>query len=155
MYSLSDLPQRIANKIDRSATTGCWLWTAYTNRDGYGVAIWGSRTRKDRASKLVHRLVYELLVKPIAHGLELDHKCRVRNCVNPEHLEEVSHRENVIRGTFPEISRRLHAAITHCPQGHEYNEENTRIGQFLGYRTRQCRVCDRERQKAKRRARAA
>jgi hypothetical protein len=86
-----------------------------------------------------HRLYYELEKGPIPKGLTLDHLCRVRCCVNPDHLEPVTPVENVMRGEsfFAKQARR-----THCPQGHEYIGRNlmiTRRGE------RKCRACDLER----------
>lgn len=70
----------------------CWLWTGYCDRDGYGVI-----GTTDRRSDLVHRVAYLALIGPIPDGLELDHTCRVRNCVRPAHLEPVTHLVNVRR----------------------------------------------------------
>ena len=68
---------------------GCWLWTGRVNKStGYG----------EQANDLAHRLFYESLVGEIPAGLELDHLCRVHRCVNPSHLEAVTHRVNVLRG---------------------------------------------------------
>ncbi|WP_461634535.1 HNH endonuclease signature motif containing protein [Glutamicibacter soli] len=103
-------------------TPYCWLWTASTKENGYGQ--FNSSNRNWNA----HRLVYELLVGPIQEGMELDHLCRVRHCVNPQHLEPVTRKVNV---------RRQFDAITHCPQGHEYNEENT----YWHNGNRLCRKC--------------
>lgn len=75
---------------------GCWVWNAALNNEGYGLfqvmyfGKWGMR--------LAHRLSYEVLVGPIPDGLDLDHLCRVRRCVNPHHLEPVTRRENALRG---------------------------------------------------------
>jgi hypothetical protein len=108
--------------------SGCWPWLAATT-NGYGVAWDGDRQVP------AHRLMYELLVGPIPAGLELDHLCRNHGCVRPDHLEPVSHAENVRRGESGAHQRRK----THCPQGHEYTEENTY--QYRGWRVcRQCRL---------------
>lgn len=93
----------------------CWLWTGSVTA-GYG--------QMGIAGKLVsvHRHSYELLIGPIPEGLQLDHLCRVRHCVNPAHLEPVTNRENTLRGlTIPAFN----AAKTHCLRGHEFSEENT------------------------------
>lgn len=71
----------------------CWLWTGHLDR--YGYANFG--LGKHRMVK-VHRFAYELLVGPIPEGLEIDHLCRVRHCVNPAHMEPVTHAENMARG---------------------------------------------------------
>src|ERR1019366_4519713 len=71
--------------------TGCWLWTGGLNRGGYGQFMTPPCT-------VAHRVAYELFVGPIPEGLQLDHLCRVRSCVNPQHLEPVSQQENIRRG---------------------------------------------------------
>jgi hypothetical protein len=104
-------------------TTGdCWIWLGLTDRDGYA-------TRGDR--KQLHRWFYRFLVGEIVPGMEIDHLCRVRNCLNPDHLEPVTQAEN---------KRRQGAALTHCKSGHLFDEENT-IVRSNG--TRNCRACAR------------
>lgn len=71
---------------------------------------------------VAHRFAYELLVGPIAQGMTLDHKCRTRLCVRPDHLEPVTNRENVLRGESVAAQR---ARQTHCVHGHELTEANT------------------------------
>jgi len=87
-----------------------------------------------------HRWAYERWVGPIPAGLQLDHLCRNRLCVNPEHLEPVTCQENVLRGNG--TAARL-ARVTHCPKGHEYTDENTYLYQRgrLGQYHRACRTC--------------
>ena len=118
---------------------GCWEWTARRSPRGYGnVSLWqgvGSGYRYYRA----HRLSYELLVGPIPEGLQLDHLCRNRACVNPEHLEAVDCRTNLLRG---QTRAAANAAKTHCPRNHPYSAENTYIEPKAG--GRQCRICRRE-----------
>lgn len=112
-------------------TEGCWLWLGWlTEEGGYG------RFRYDRGRVVAHRFAYELLVGPIPPGLELDHLCRTRRCVNPAHLEPVTHRENTLRGISPAAR---HAIKTHCPQAHPYDETNTRWYQGRRY----CIACKR------------
>jgi HNH endonuclease len=88
---------------------GCWIWQGYVNDSGYGVIK--IRPHRIRA----HRASWEALVGPIPDGLEIDHLCRVRRCVNPEHLEPVPHRVNALRGMAP-------AVVVHrtgiCRNGH-------------------------------------
>ena len=121
---------------------GCWIWQATTNADGYGQFRVGDRMVK------AHRFAYELLVGPIPNGLELDHLCRVRNCVNPAHMEPVTHTENVRRGE----AGKHHRDRTHCPQGHPYAGENLYVVPD-GYR--ECRTCRRARNLAYYHARKA
>lgn len=88
-------------------------------------------------SRLVHRVAYALAhSRDIDEVSELDHRCRVRNCAEPDHLEEVAHRENVKRGDLHLVS----GAKTHCPQGHPYDEANTYTNP-AGRRI--CRICAR------------
>ncbi len=83
--------QRFWAKV--SKTDECWLWTGSKN-DGYGKF----RPVANQRPVLAHRYAYELLVGPIPRDLTLDHLCRVHSCVNPEHLEPVTRRENILRG---------------------------------------------------------
>lgn len=114
----------------------CWLWIAAIDRKGYG-AFGGPRDRTQVVR--AHRVAYELVIGPIPDGLTLDHLCRVRRCVNPEHLEPVTGRENSLRG---ESVAAVNARKTHCIRGHEFTPENTKI-QAQG-RQRACRICWRE-----------
>jgi hypothetical protein len=125
----------------------CWTWQACLVGGGYG---WFAR--KGDGSKLAHRWTWETLVGPIPDGLDLDHLCRNRACVNPDHLEPVTRRENLLRGATRTAAA---AAATHCPANHPYDEANT------GYQNggdRYCRVCKRARMREyyqRKRARAA
>ncbi len=119
---------RFWENVDLEGPDGCWLWTGTTNGVGYG-QLWVEGRRV-----YAHRFSYELLVGLIPAGLQLDHLCRVRHCVRPDHLEPVTRRENILRGEAP--SARC-AAKTHCPAGHEYSPENTYV--YRG--ARQCRAC--------------
>lgn len=123
---------RFESKIHR--TESCWLWIGSMDGAGYGrFSFEGS------ASRLAHRIAYTHWHGPIPDGLSLDHLCRVRNCVNPDHLEPVTHAENIRRG----MSGWDHAAKTECPKGHPYDEKNT----YHGTNGRACRECQREHQR--------
>lgn len=119
----------------------CWSWL------GTVVKTYGYLQMAGHRRVLAHRFAYELLVGPIPNGLEIDHLCRNRTCVNPSHLEPVTRGENIRRSTGITNSN---AAKTHCPQGHEYSPENTIIGKTpLGGDYRICATCrtDRERRR--------
>lgn len=111
---------------------GCWIWEGGTS-NGYGSFFLGFKKVK------AHRYSYEQLVGKIPKGLEIDHLCRVRRCVNPYHMEPVTHSENVRRGLMPVIGRLYQQGKTHCPQGHPYDEANTYLRtDKVG---RECRAC--------------
>jgi hypothetical protein len=128
--------------VDKSGTGGCWLWTNSLTEDGYG-RFWPDRTRV-----LAHRFAYELIVGPIPEGLQLDHLCRVRRCVNPAHLEPVTAAENARRS--PVTLSTINSRKTHCVNGHELTAGNTAVDK-RGWRA--CRACVRIRKKAYRSAR--
>lgn len=130
--------ERFWAKVDQSAgPDGCWIWTGARTTAGYGHFT----LSKPRRGVYAHRFAYELLVGPIPDGLPLDHLCRNRRCVNPAHLEPVTHRENILRGTSPIPAN---AVKTHCDQGHEFTPENTYIYSDGG---RKCRTCRRLQQR--------
>jgi hypothetical protein len=133
--------QRIDAKTDRSGE--CWLWTSSLNRYGY------AEMKINGRSRMAHRVAYELLVGPIPDGLQLDHLCRVRYCVNPAHLEPVTSAENTRRG---ESFAATNGSKTHCKRGHAFDDENT----YLWRGSRICKACrvDYSRER-KRRIRAA
>lgn len=127
-----ELPPRFWSKVALDPS-GCWLWTTCKN-NGYGVFHINHRQSRS------HRLAYISLVGAIPEGLQLDHLCRVRNCVNPDHLEPVTRKENILRG---EGFAAKNARQTHCINGHKFTPENTRNitqdgGRFV---LRQCRTC--------------
>lgn len=123
---------------------GCWEWTGPPGAQGYGY-ITVARRRMS-----AHLYVWETYRGPVAPGLELDHLCRNRMCVRPDHLEPVTRRENILRGIGPAAQ---HARKTHCPQGHPYSEANTY--HFANGPRRRCRICAiRQAAEGKRRLRA-
>src|ERR1035437_4260666 len=133
-----NLESRLWAKVNKTET--CWLWTGNLNGDGYGRLEDGGRRL------MAHRVAYELLVGPIPKGMEIDHVrergCFNTNCVNPDHLEPVTHRENLLRGrSFSAIN----AAKTHCLNGHEFDEANTYWYEGLRGLCRQCRQCAHDR----------
>lgn len=132
---------RVMRRVD--VTDGCWFWQGSKDaRTGYGAVGIGSNYDGTKRNMKVHRLVYEVMVGPIPDGQTLDHLCKVRHCVRAEHLEPVTLSENIRRGDSPS-SR--HREVTHCPNGHPYDEANTRI---TPRGTRDCRACDRGRRRS-------
>ena len=109
----------------------CWRWTAALDTYGYG-SFWLAPSMR-----LAHRVAWEMLVGPIPEGLTLDHLCRNRACVNPDHLEPVPHGENVRRSPAAHITR-LRPREPFFPCGHPRSGEN-----LLG--CRKCRICNKVR----------
>ena len=135
MAGLTQL-ERFETKVSPEPNTGCWLWAACVDTSGYGLFWAGGRFYK------AHRWAYEHFVGLIPTGLQLDHLCRQRCCVNPEHLEPVTHKENSSRGN----SGRLQREQTHCVNGHMFTTENTaykRTKHGRGW-ARRCRACSRD-----------
>lgn len=124
------------NSYTRAMPNGCIEWTGGLNGVGYG-QFYAGRTSMDQTGKTyAHRWAYEHFVGPIPEGLFLDHLCRNRKCVNTNHLEPVTPRENVLRGIAPAAQ---HATKTHCPAGHPYVGDNLRVTNG----SRFCRACSR------------
>ena len=114
-----------------AVTDNCWTWTGSLAR-GYG------RFFVDGKSLFAHRFAYEHYVGPIPEGLELDHLCRNTACVNPAHLEPVTHAENIRRG---DVALGIRSAKSHCKNGHEFTPENTVPRLRNGAVHRRCRKC--------------
>jgi hypothetical protein len=111
--------------------SGCWLWTKNRLPNGYG------RFSYQHQWYIAHRVSYTIHKGPIPGILDLDHLCRVRHCVNPDHLEAVTRRENLLRGIG---ATAIHAAKTHCVNGHEFTEANIYRAPKEP-RVRACRAC--------------
>ena len=135
-YDVRRLPLTFIAKVVINKATGCWLWTASRHPEGYGA--YGVPVGFEWDIVLAHRFAYEARW-PIPQGTELDHTCREKLCVNPDHLEAVMHRENVVRGVGPSA---VNARKTHCLRGHPLSGANLYVD-GRGHRT--CRACRRER----------
>jgi hypothetical protein len=107
----------------------CWVWQGAPGENGYGY-FW-----YDDKKRLAHRFSFELFIGPIPDGLTLDHLCRVTMCVHPRHLEPVTDRVNILRGTGPGARNAL---ATECAYGHPFDTENT---YWYPNGDRGCRAC--------------
>jgi len=127
--------ERLKSRVIVDAVSDCWVWQGSKATGGYGSA--GHRGR----TVLVHRLMWQLVRGPIPEGLTLDHLCRNTACCNPAHLEPVTNRENILRGSsFAAVNARK----THCKHGHALTPENT----YRGAKGRICRTCQGEQWRA-------
>jgi hypothetical protein len=133
---VTELAQRLLARSERTSE-GCLRWTGAHVPEGYGQIVVNGRTRR------VHVVAHEVWIGPVPDGHEVDHVhargCRYRDCIEPSHLEAVTHAENV---------RRAKELITRCPQGHEYTPENIKWVSKRAYsdsrgrtRHRRCRRC--------------
>lgn len=123
--------ERFWAKVDKRRQPKCWLWKGATTRKGYGVIT--TRLKQE----YVHRLSYRLHNGPIPEGRQIDHLCRVRNCVNPRHLEAVTSKTNVLRGNAPSA---INARKRTCIRGHSLSGPDSRV-ELDG--SRRCLICAR------------
>ena len=135
---MKGLIERFWVKVDKDADENCWQWLGAKNDKGYG-QIWG----KEQKLVYAHRLAYELEFGGIPNGLQIDHLCRNHSCVNPRHLDLVTNKENILRGISSQLMKERCSAISRCPRGHLYTEENTYVRYRSGYPCRHCRECAR------------
>lgn len=126
------------SRVEVHQPAGCWEWIGPKQKRGYGTF----------ASWLAHRVSYSLLIDAIPRNMVIDHLCRNHSCVNPDHLQIKTHRENNLAGHGP-IAK--HARKTHCKHGHEFTPENTRITVEGARFCRECgRIFNRKRRAARR-----
>jgi hypothetical protein len=130
------IEERFTRRIERVPFSTCWYWNGATYSKGYG-QLW-----RDGQRISAHRLSFELFVGQIPPGLEINHLCETPCCVNPAHLEAVTHRENLAYSYREE--QNTGKFKTHCKRGHEFSPENTLlVGPNRNFR--QCRECNRQR----------
>lgn len=135
--------QEVAERFGKYVEHGpeCWVWRGGVGASGYGHFWVNGKT------VLAHRFSYETTGRHIPDGLCLDHLCRNRSCVNPDHLEPVTLVENVMRG---ESVWAKNARKTHCVRGHLLAEPNIRTARVKGKPVRACKQCHREKEAARR-----
>jgi len=131
----TDVRTRFERQYIPEPNTGCWLWTGFLYPNGYG----NFNAVRGRGG-YAHRTSYELYKGTIPPGMHIDHLCRVKCCVNPDHLEIVTPTENQRRSPISNASRKF------CRNGHEYTDESTYVYSPGGkFRCRRCRTCDYDR----------
>lgn len=129
--------QRFWRRVNK--TDSCWLWTGTLSTNGYGFASFNKR------AVAAHRVAYTALVGPIPNGLDLDHLCRVRACVNPAHLEPVTRAENLRRSELTGPGKNIRK--THCNRGHDLSDALISTNR-RGVAKRYCRICRQQRERA-------
>lgn len=132
------------SRVNKQGPQGCWVWTGPTSRFGYGYF----HVSRRYATARTHRVSWELLRGRIPDGLQLDHLCRNRACVNPDHLEVVTDRVNILRGVSPPA---INARKRHCLKGHDLDIRNDAKGRWCVL----CRKIANRLRKARYRKRAA
>lgn len=141
MSTMAPTAEKRFNAKTKVLKNGCIEWTGYVTPNGYGRFLF------EGAVQYAHRVAYVMKHGPIPDGMQLDHKCRFRACVNEQHLRVVTQRENLLCGQgWPAIN----SAKKFCVNGHPFSSENTRIRQRANRRTsRRCKACDRLQHKRK------
>jgi hypothetical protein len=129
VYPRPPVIDRFLEKVERDGLLGCWLWRSTISRWGYGIFYFEGRLVH------AHRVAYALMVGPIPDGLDIDHLCRTRACVNPAHLEAVTRQENVQRA----MPFRRDTKTEVCRAGHPRTPEN--VYERADRKGRNCRPC--------------
>ena len=133
--AIQELPERFWTKVNK--TDSCWLWTGKID-DGYGRFQIGPKLY------LVHRLAFAMLNHKLGENTQVDHLCKVRNCINPKHLDEVTSKENTRRG----LIKKYNTDPNKCPYGHDYDREIP--GKAEGSVYKNCSKCRKHRHAQKR-----
>lgn len=143
-----EIISRFMNFVNPEPNTGCWLWSGAIDKSGYGVF------RLEGKNKKAHRMSYHIFKEDIPEKLQVNHKCDVRCCVNPDHLWVGTQKENILDAVSKK--RMAMQKVTHCPRGHELSGDNLILHKR---RTRpnpgrECRICTNIMQKERRVGRA-
>jgi hypothetical protein len=148
MYKQSPIT-RFWRKVEKTST--CWNWTGYKWWTGYGMFIvYSEAGHANEIRETAHVFSYQLVHGPVPDGLEVDHLCRNRGCVNPDHLEAVTHKENMLRSLSAPPA--INARKTQCPNGHAYSGTNLFVN-AKGHR--HCRSCHAEQERNRRKVRSS
>jgi hypothetical protein len=130
------ISERLADLSMPEPNTGCWIWIGHVDRCGYG------KVGSVDGESLAHRASFKTFVGPIRDGFELHHRCRERSCINPDHLQQVRHADNVAAADYTKNHR--NGRKRRCKRGHPFTPENTIIKRSNGAERRNCRTCARE-----------
>lgn len=141
ILGLADMPGWFLDRVHPEPMSGCWLWGGTLNWAGYGTFDLRSERDGKRRPMRMHRYAYMLLRSPDL-TMDLDHRCRVRSCCNPDHLRECTDRENCFAPGSQNLTKAL-SEKTHCVRGHPLNGTSTYRAPGIG--ARQCRQCRRVR----------
>jgi len=123
---------RFYERVEMIPEAGCWIWLGSYSGSGYGAFSLTIGPYKSLTE--AHRASYWMFKGPIPKGMHIDHLCKVKQCVNPYHLDCVTPRENIMRSCSPSA---INVAKTHCIVGHPFSKENT----YWHKNKRGCRIC--------------
>lgn len=140
---MSTLEARFRAKVDVRGPDDCWPWTASVTGEGYGSISLGTRAEGNTHA---HRVAYLLDVGPLPVAHDIHHRCGNRRCCNPAHLEALPH---ALHPLAPDGIATMRRSKSACPQGHPYDDANTYVDRRG---KRYCRLCGRDRMRARRAA---